>query len=135
MRSEKEIRDVIKEKWAATPFVDVCLRLVGALYKIEPAEAEMLTYQSVLDLLDLEELTQDVQSALMVLTTSDEAILKPGGVFIDEDDSSFDLSDAEFSAVVNDNTLVHPISGEEVLNARSRVLPYFTLALSKDEVR
>ncbi|WP_333814836.1 hypothetical protein [Tabrizicola sp.] len=124
---KKEVIARLTSTWADTPTGKICLRLAEGLLRLNPEEAQMLTYESMLAIVDQDRVTPELEAALTALTTSEAAILKAGGIFIDEDDTSSELSDEEFADVVARNVLVHPITGEFVDNPRDHVLPFFSL--------
>lgn len=117
----------IKTTWGDTLVGEMCVHLADAILSLKPQEARMLTYENLLQLSGQGELTPEFRAAVTVLTSSEAAILKAGGVFIDDDDNSAELSDEDFAEVVAQNTLVHPVTGSPVDNPREHVLPFFAL--------
>lgn len=84
-----------------------------------------LSYGNILEIAGHDEVSQDLQIALMILTTSEFAIFESGAYFIDEFEESHELSKEEIDGVLRDNVLVHPRSGEIIEDASYHIAPFF----------
>lgn len=122
-----EIKRAIEQGWGQTPVGDVCLVLVDRILGLQPKAAAALTYQNILDLVGEDSVTPELVAALNLLTNAEFAILDAGGLFIDEDDNSHELTAEQFQNVLSRNFLVHPYFGYPVEDAANKVCPFFSL--------
>jgi len=121
----------IKKRWGGSPTGALCIQIANQIFALSPEETRFLTYETILKFVTRDKLDQEVLAALNILTTSQFAIFEAHGLFIDGDGKEYDLDSEELNAVIYNGELVHPDSGELILDAGKMVCPYFALLESK----
>ena len=122
------IKAGITKHWGETPSAWIALSIIDCIEKRRHVDSATLRVGDILRMLDMQELSGEVVSALAIVTQSEFAVLRSGGEFIDEDGRLHKLSPAEFQRVLNLDTLVHPLTESEVANASNRVWSIFEIA-------
>ncbi|MFC4271832.1 DEAD/DEAH box helicase [Sneathiella chungangensis] len=123
-----DIKAGIKEKWHGMPAADIALKIVEAIEFNNSKGTESLRVSDILDILNVGELNGEIISALAILAQSKFAVLKSGGEYIDAEGGRYPLSPEDFQKVLDHDTLIHPITKEELHKASNRVAPVFALA-------
>jgi len=91
------------------------------------APEQTLRVSCLLGLLGRDELTKDVIAALAILVQSEYAIFRASAEFVDDDGTRHPLSPEEFQRALNVDTVLHPLTNEDVAGASERVVPFFEL--------
>lgn len=121
------IKKGILKHWGEAPAALYALNIIDGIEKRRFLESSMLHMSDILQMLDLQELSGEVVSALAILTQSEFAILHASGGFLDEDGNRFKLSPMEFQRVLSHDILTHPSTKSEVVQASHRVWPLFEI--------
>ncbi len=121
------IRKGILKHWADTPAALHAISIIDGLERRSIGENLSLRVSDILRMLDMQELSGEVVSALAILTQSEFALLRTNGEFLDGDGNRHRLTPQEFQRVLNGDTLIHPVTGSEVLQASHRVWPIFEI--------
>lgn len=126
VRNVDELKSAIIGHWKNLPAATTALKIIDAIGNGEMAEKSWRV-GDILGMLDKTELTQDVVAALAILVQSEYAIFRASAEFIDEEDQRHELSPDDFQRVLDLDTVLHPVTREEVASASKRVVPFFEL--------
>ena len=108
------------------PAATTALKIIDAIGGIK-APPQSWRVGDILKMLDKRELTPDVVAALAILVQSEYAIFRASAEFLDEDDQRHEISSDDFQRVLDVDTILHPVTREEVSRASERVVPFFEL--------
>jgi len=78
-------------------------------------------------MLEVEDLSSEVLSALTILSQSSFAVLRSGGELVDDKNERHWLSPVEFQGVLDAGSVVHPVTQEMVHDALQKVFPVFVV--------
>ena len=117
----------IRGHWGDSPVTAVCLEIISNLQRLNPQEWRSLSYSALLNMARQSEMSNEFIAALNILTTSEFAILKPGGYFLSEAGHECELTDEDLQLVILNNEIIDPITGEVVVDAADRVTPFFSV--------
>lgn len=106
----------------------LCVQLVDQLVHLDIRHGKMLTYTSLQKMVGYPEIDPVLVNAVHFLTSSRFAILEAHGQLVDDDGEEYTLEDADFSELLKSGDLVHPLTGEPVLDAKEKVMPFFELS-------
>ncbi|MDT4845295.1 hypothetical protein FQZ97_792800 [compost metagenome] len=126
VRNVDELKSNIIEHWKNLPAATTALKIIDAIGGSE-LTAQSWRVGDILGMLDKTELTPDVVAALAILVQSEYAIFRASAEFIDEEDQRHELSPDDFQRVLDVDTVLHPVTREEVARASERVVPFFEL--------
>ncbi|TAX38142.1 DEAD/DEAH box helicase [Rhizobium leguminosarum] len=125
VRTVNELKSAIIAHWKDLPAATTALKIIDAIGV--GATAQSWRVGDVLKMLDKAELTPDVVAALAILVQSKYAIFRATAEFIDEDGQHHALSPNDFQRVLDVDTVLHPVTREEVASASEHVVPFFEL--------
>ncbi|TLP57486.1 hypothetical protein FEE96_19055 [Parasedimentitalea maritima] len=126
-----ELKLELNAALGTTQVASLCVQLIDQLVHLDDAHGQMLTYTSLQKLLNYPEIDTPLVSAVHFLTSSRYALLEAHGQLIDDDGDEYPLEDVDFNEVLKSGFLVHPGTGEIVIDAKDKVMPYFALSLPK----
>ena len=127
MSGIKAMKSFLRDGWADTPVGAVAWSIVS-LIEERIAEGETgIGLGEILNALGLKKASGDVTAALALLTQSERAILRAEGVFRDAAGVAHRVSGAAFQRVLEEDILVHPVTGKMVKLASRRVYPVFAI--------
>lgn len=126
VRNVDELKSAIIGHWKDLPAATTALNIIDAIGNGEMA-GKSCRVGDILSMLDKTELTQDVVAALAILVQSEYAIFRASAEFIDEEDQRHELSPDDFQRVLDLDTVLHPVTRQEVASASKRVVPFFEL--------
>jgi hypothetical protein len=121
------IKAGITRHWGRAPAALYALSIIDGINKHGLAENSTLRINDILAMLDKEDLSGEIVSALAILTQSEHPILHAKGEFIDGDGSRYKLGADDFQRVLKHDTFVHPITKSEVAQASRYVWPIFVI--------
>lgn len=127
VRTTAELKAAISEHWDGTEAADTAREIIEAVSSGKVVPGEALPVSGLLTLLKRDELTKDVIAALAILVQSEYAIFRSSAEFVDEDGTRHRLSPEEFQRALDMDTVLHPLTNEDVEGASVRVLPFFEL--------
>ncbi|MFW2588136.1 DEAD/DEAH box helicase [Sagittula sp. SSi028] len=127
VRTVAELKSAINEHWVGTEAAQTALQIVDAVSggKVNPEQT--LRVRGLLELLGRDELTKDVIAALAILVQSEYAIFRASAECVDDDGTRHPLSPEEFQRALDVDTVLHPLTNEDVVGASERVVPFFEL--------
>lgn len=123
----EEAKQGIMSHWQDAPAAQVALRIIDAIAEASITSQDVIRIKDILRMLGTAELNADIVSALAILTQSKFAILNSGGELIDDNGERHTLSPHDFQRVLDLDTIVHPITQEELLKATHKTVPMFSL--------
>ena len=122
-----DVQKGIKEHWGDVPAAEYALRIIDGITAAQKSSGDVLRVRDIVAMLDATELSGDLIAAISILVQSEFAIFRAGGEFIDEDGGRHELSPEDFQRVLDLDTVLHPLSQDEVSKASERVVPFFEL--------
>lgn len=126
-RGIDEIKKGIAAHWGDAPAARFALRIIDGISERGHGNGDTLRVSDIVRMLNAKELSGEIVSALAILVQSEFAILRSGGEFVDENGGRHELSPKEFQRVLDLDTVVHPMTHEEVNEASHKVVPFFEL--------
>jgi len=120
-------RAAIAENWNDSPAATIAIKIVDAVSKSAVEEKKSWRVGEILEMLGKKELTQDVVAALSILVQSEYAIFHVSADFVDSDNMWHRLSAEEFQRVIDEDTLLHPVTQVRIESASKSVVPLFEL--------
>lgn len=127
VRTVEELKSAITQHWARTEAAQTALEIIEAVSWGKVVPGETVRVSGLLKLLKREELTKDVIAALAILVQSEYAIFRASAELVDEDGTRHRLSPEEFQRALDIDTVLHPLTKEDVEGASERVVPFFEL--------
>jgi predicted helicase len=126
VRTVDELKSAIIGHWKNLPAATTALKIIDAIWG-DQLKAQSWRVGDILGMLDKTELTPDVVAALAILVQSEYAIFRASAEFIDEEDRRHELSNEDFQRVLDVDTVLHPVTREEVARASERTVPFLEL--------
>jgi len=126
-RNFSSIKSSILAHWNELPAAKTALNIVDAIDQGKQGTLRSWRVGDILNLLGQAKLTPDVVAALAILVQSEHAIFRASADFIDEAENCHKLSDDDFQKVLDLDTILHPVTREEIIRASEHVVPYFEL--------
>ncbi|EPX9617402.1 TPA: DEAD/DEAH box helicase [Pseudomonas aeruginosa] len=121
-----DLKAAIIRQWENSPAATIASKIIEAIGGSK-APTQSWRVRDILKMLDKPELTSEVVAALAILVQSEYAIFRVSAEFIDEDNQRHQLSSDDFQRVLDVDTVLHPVTREEVIRASERVVPFFEL--------
>lgn len=125
MMSKQQYLAYLDKIWPNDEATKIAKLIVESLSRLNAQELQAITYAALIRYADRKSLSPELQSAVMRLTSSSDALLQPYGIFVDNDGNEFVIKGDSFDDLVVTNTLVHPEDGNLVSNPASKVAPVF----------
>lgn len=125
MMNYEKVIDYINDRWPETVSGRLAKAIVREIAPLRSQEAQCLSYGDLLSMAGLCELSSDFHSAITILTAGKCPVLRAYGVFVDADGDEFPVTGEDFSALMSNNFLVHPSTGEVIEDASAYVAPVF----------
>jgi hypothetical protein len=124
--SAGEIKAELSARWRDDPIVGLCSAIVDYVAALPADQARMLTFRTLSSAVGKENLDEELLRALTILVSSRVAALDAHGLFVDHDQHEYELGPGEFARIRATGQLIHPETGELILDSESRVIPFFT---------
>lgn len=121
----EKLKSAIVAGWKDAPAAATALEIVDAISVVP--KPQKWRVGDILRLLGRDDLTPDMVAALAILVQSRYAIFRASAEFVDEDGRRHELSPDDFQRVLDVDTVLHPVTREEVAFASERVVPFFEL--------
>ena len=121
----QKIKQELRERWGGVPALDLCLSIVDFIDKLPVPEREMLTYRTLEKAVGSAGLSEDLLIAITILVTSRIEALEARALFIDDNGDEFTIETDELSQIKTDGELIHPETGNPVINFEEKIIPYF----------
>ena len=109
-----DVQKGIKEHWGDTPAAVYALRIIDGITAAQKSSGDVLRVRDIATMLDATELSGDIIAAIAILVQSEFAVFRAGGEFIDEAGGRHELSPEDFQRVLDLDTVLHPLSQNEV---------------------
>lgn len=122
-----ETKRLIREHFKVSAPAMMAHKILDALPHTRSTDGNTFYLSAIAEAVRAENIDQTLLSALGVLSQSTFAIFTPVGVFVDENDEHHTLSPKEFGRALSENIISHPVTGEDVPEATSRITPAFIL--------
>ncbi|KEO53764.1 hypothetical protein [Thalassospira permensis] len=127
-------RNEVVAGWGGTQAAKLCMRILDYIAEANFQELRMLTFRQLCNASKLDAVNEDLIAALAILTSEKVDVLKSGALFVDIDETEYELSSEELRQIQLYGTFIHPDTGEAVDEIEARVFPFFApsdkLALS-----
>ena len=120
------IKEEILQRWANVPAAPLCVRIIDYIAGLPQSNRQMLTYRTLLAAAGKSTIDDDLLAAVNILVNSPVAIFDAHGLFVDDDDSEFELTPDELLAASRSGIFIHPESGESVPDCNEKIIPFFT---------
>jgi hypothetical protein len=120
------IKEEILQRWANVPAASTSVRIIDYIASLPPPNRRLLTYRTLLVATGKSYVDDDLLAAVNILVNSPIAVFDAHGLFIDDDDSEFELTPDELLEASKDGTFIHPQSGERILDYSKKIIPFFT---------
>ena len=127
VRTLLDVQNGIKAHWGDAPAAAYALHIIDGLTQSQKSSGDVLRVSDIVGMLDAKELSGDHIAAMAILIQSEFAIFRAGGEFIDDEGSHHKLSSEDFQRVLDLDTVLHPISQDEVSKASEKVVLFFEL--------
>lgn len=127
VRTVADLKSAITGHWKNLPAAKTALQIIDAIGVGESGLLKSWRVGDILGILNKSQLTPDVIAALAILVQSEYAIFRASAEFVDEDNRRHELSPEDFQRVLDMDTVLHPVTREEVAHASERVVPLFEL--------
>jgi predicted helicase len=126
-RTIRATKNGIEQFWGKNQKTLYALKIIDEIAQADWPKDAPVKLSDILEILSVDELSDDILAALIILTQSDFAILRARGDFFDESGSRHELAPAELQKVLDTDLLKHPVNGETIEDASTRVVPYFEI--------
>jgi hypothetical protein len=123
--SAREIKAELSARWRDDPIVGLCNAIVDYVAALPRGQAELLTFGTLSKAVGKKQLDEELIRALTILVSSRVAALDARGLLVDEDDTEHELEPFDFAKARATGLLIHPETGQPVVNFESRVIPFF----------
>lgn len=123
--SADEIRAELEERWQDDPAAQVCLRIVNFIVNLPIGEQEFLTFRSLSHAAGKDGVDSELLKAVMILASSKIAALDARALLVDDDDTEHEIDPEELAEARRSGELVHPETGEIIVDFEDRVVPFF----------
>lgn len=123
--SAEDIRKELKERWSASPVLTLCLKIVDFVASLPPDEARFLTFKTIIHGAQKTAVDDDLLVALNILANTRIAALDAHAMLVDEDQEEHEIAPNDFAEAQRSGLLIHPETGEPVLDFEQRVYPFF----------
>ena len=123
--SVDRIKREIVDRWPGQPIASTCLRLVDFLTRVPASQLEMLTYKTFANALEKRSIDQEVVSAVALLTAPPVDLLDVHMLFIDDDDSEYEIASKDFAEIRLSGRMYHPDTGAPVEDFEKKLFPFF----------
>jgi hypothetical protein len=120
------IKEEILQRWANVPAAPLCLRIIDYIAELPQSNRQMLTYRTLQVAAGKSTVDDDLLAAVNILVNSPIAVFDAHGLFIDDDESEFELTPEELLEATRSGTFIHPESGESVPEYSEKIVPFFT---------
>lgn len=127
VRTLEDIQNGIKSYWGNIPAATYALRIMDSITEAKLGSGHVLRVSDIVQMLDAKELSGDLISAMAILVQSEFAIFRAGGEFVDEYNIKHELSPDDFQRVLDLDTVLHPLTQDDVAKASEKVVPFFAL--------
>lgn len=121
------VKSKILEHWNTVPGAQFAIRIIDSIVFRGLAKGSALNLRDILLILEKKELSDDVASALAILTQSEDPVLCAHGELRDDDGRRYRLSPSAFQRVLVEDKLNHPATSSEISDASCRVFPIFEI--------
>lgn len=121
----EKLKTAITANWKNVPAAATALDIIDAI--AGDAKTRVWRVGDILAMLGRDELAADVVAALAILVQSRYAIFRASAEFVDEFGGRYKLSPDDFQRVLDVDSVLHPVTREEIAFASERVVPFFEL--------
>ncbi len=123
----EEIKEELYDLSSKVHTAEISVKILEYLLSKNKNDLQFITYQSLQLGLDLEVVNADLVSAVSHLTNHNPPVFKPHIMFVTEEEEEYEISLEEYQSALKNGVLVHPESGEECIDFKSKLFPFFTL--------
>lgn len=121
----EELKAELLERWSDNATLPLCLLLVDAMEKLPDEEMSMLTFTSLMNLVDRAGIDEDLLLAVGLLSNTSIHALDSKLLFIDDDEREFEVPKEELAEAQRTGEFVHPETGQPVDHFESKIVPFF----------
>lgn len=125
----------IDKTWPNSESGRLAKLIVAGVFSLRDQETACLTYSDLMEISGIKVINAEFHSALTILTAGKFSLFTPYGIFVDREGSEFPIRGLDFQNLLITNTLVHPSTGEIIVNARQHVAPVFEAMRGEVEAR
>ena len=119
------IKDELLQRWRDEPAAKLCLNIVDFMAQAPHEQLVMLTFGTLSHAAGKKSVDSELLTAITILASSKIAVLDPKALFIDDDETEYEISTEELADAQESGALVHPYTGETLTNFESKIMPFF----------
>lgn len=105
--------------------LDLCFKILDFLSSHSEPNLRMLTFRTLSRAAEKDQVDSELLTAIMILVSSKVAALDARALLIDDDEREYELSTTDLAEARITGELIHPFTGDPVLDFESKVFPYF----------
>lgn len=122
------IKSKIKEMCGCnTPIYLYSSMIIDFMIYAKPQELRMITYRDIIRETKLDDINNELLSALTILTSDKINFLEIKAFFHDDDNNEdYEISFSDIREAKNKGGMPHPSSGQLVINFSEHIIPYFS---------
>jgi hypothetical protein len=105
--------------------VDVCLRIIDYINALPLEELEMLAFASFKNAAGAQEISDEIVRAVTLLSSTSIHALDTKLLFVDDDESEFEIEKSALAAARDSGLFIHPKTGIPVSDFEARIIPFF----------
>ena len=128
-----DVKRCLASRWAEHPYIAICNSLANYVEKLGVSNARYLSLRRLSEVAGKSEVDEELLIALNILSTSVPPLLSAAAV-LHIDGKEFDLDPEEVDSVIQDDTVVHPLTGDIILEASRITEIYYTISEGISEV-
>jgi len=122
----EELKEQVQAVWHDMPAVEICFVLLDYLASAKkPEQLKMITFRDLVRVTGKTGVDSDLLTAVSILSNSSFAVLDARALLVDEDAAEWELSPEDFAEARATGTLIHPVSGQDVHDFESHIIPFF----------
>tara|TARA_E500000318_G_scaffold101694_1_gene105362 strand:+ start:170 stop:571 length:402 start_codon:yes stop_codon:yes gene_type:complete len=111
--------------WGETPAAALSMRILDYISCTNRRELQMLTFRQICHAARVDSINEDLLSALAILTSDRVEALTTRAMFVDFDETEYELDADTFRDIQSSGEFVHPETGDLVEEFQSRIFPFF----------
>lgn len=121
-----DIKRELERIWIDHPAFPFCMSILDFIKDSPRGELEFLTFRSILNVLSRRDIDSNVIYAVNILCSDRISALESHIMFVDEDSQEYEIDLVDFEEAKSTGILVHPETGDPVVDFEAKVFPFFT---------
>lgn len=120
------LRAEILKEWDSNSAAEVCVSILNYFENLKPEELGFLTFKTLRKAANRERVDEDLLFAINILSSSKSPLLELRTLFIDDDESEFEIDPSEINEAQRTGVFIHPNSGEPVEDYEKHIIPFYS---------